>query len=266
MLYSRLWVISLIISLFTISSAHLFPALALVQPGSAVVRGVNGAATHMGSDGIKHVVLNGTTVKAGDIIETGAGSSIDLWLEQTEAAVGLTSNSFLKLDRLSYEDTDGGRITQTLLDLQAGEMLGKVSKQLAGSKFEVNTPKNVSAIRGTEFYVNALTGDVSVVQGTVQVTVKLKTSPSTFLTRTFTVTAGKTLSIPVNLTVTQFNTLSFTMNSTLSKKQLEFLAEHGNIYKEYEGKKKVTETYTATLLGGGNILVIKPPISIAVSP
>ena len=83
---------------------------------------------------------------------------------------------------------------------------------------------------------------------------------------TFTVTAGKTLSIPVNLTVTQFNTLSFTKNSTLSKKQLEFLAEHGNIYKEYEGKKKVTETYTATLLGGGNILVIKPPISIAVSP
>ena len=103
----------------------------------------------MSATGSSRILKTGDILKPGDTIKIGADSEVDLLLEHVESTVGLSSGSILKLERLSYEDTRYGRITQTRLGLAAGELSGKVHKQLAGARFEVVTPKEVASVRGT---------------------------------------------------------------------------------------------------------------------
>ena len=184
-----------IASLLLVIPLVVIPARAEVKQGNAVVMTISGQAESVSATGSSRILKTGDILKPGDTIKTGTDSEVDLLLEHIESTVGLSSGSILKLERLSYEDTRYGRISQTRLGLAAGELSGKVHKQLAGARFEVVTPKEVASVRGTTFFINSQTGDVHVTEGTVMVKVRLVTASGT-LEQSVTVSAGQSLFIP----------------------------------------------------------------------
>lgn len=138
-------------------------------PATAIVQHLEGSATYTDPSGTVHPATQGTILHAGDTLNTGIRSSADLLLPETGATVGLSANAQLAFERLTFTDTDTGRVTDTLLDLQAGDLVSKVDKQKAGSQFLVTTDKATTSVRGTEFFVNSDSGDVHVTSGTVVV-------------------------------------------------------------------------------------------------
>jgi len=256
-------------SVLLVTLAAVVPARAEVKQGSAVAIAVSGTASYIDAGGLSHGLKAGDVLKPGDTVKTDTDSEVDLLLEHLESAVGLSGGSVLKLERLSYEDTPVGRIAQTRLNLSAGELFGKVRKQLAGARFEVVTPKSVAYVRGTTFFINSQTGDVHVTAGTVEVKVRLVTASGT-LEKTVTVSAGQSLFVPNQFaSTTEFNNLSATTTPpNLSADKLEQLAKHNPNYQKYvrTGTGSVTATFRATQKANGNIIVFKPPTSIVVSP
>ena len=256
-------------SLLLVTLAAVVPARAEIKQGSAVVFALTGTADYIDDRGLSHPLKAGDVLHPGDTIKTGADSGVDLLLEHVKSTLGLFSDTVLKLDRLSYEDTRTGRITQTRLDLKAGELMGTAAKQLAGSRFEVNTPKTVAYVRGTTFFINSQTGDVHVTEGSVMVKVRLVTETNT-LEKTVTVSAGQSLFIPNQFaSEAEFNSLSPSPTPpNLSADKLEKLAQKDRNYQKYvrTGTGNVTETFQASRKAGGKIIVFKPPTSIEVSP
>ena len=259
----------LVSAAFLLTLAAVLSARAEVKQGSAVAIAVSGSANYIDAGGVSHALKVGDVLKPGDTVKNGMDCEVDLLLEHVGSTVGLSSGSILKLERLSYEDTRYGRISQTRLDLKAGELVGKVRKELAGARFEVVTPKTIASVRGTTFFINAQTGDVHVTAGTVLVTVRLVTQTTTY-TKTVTVNAGQSLFIPNQFaSVNEFNSLSATTTPpNLSADKLEKLAQKDKNFQKYvrPGTGGVTETFNATVKAGGQIIVAKPPASIVVSP
>ena len=259
-----------IASLLLVIPLVVIPARAEVKQGNAVVMTISGQAESVSATGSSRILKTGDILKPGDTIKTGADSEVDLLLEHVESTVGLSSGSILKLERLSYEDTRYGRITQTRLGLAAGELSGKVHKQLAGARFEIVTPKEVASVRGTIFFINSQTGDVHVTEGSVQVTIQL--NGTGLPPKTVTVNAGQSLFIPNQFNnVTEYNNLHATATPpNLSADKLEKLAQKDKNYQKYvrpgPGTVGVTETFNASTKGNGQIIVVKPPTSTVVSP
>ena len=96
----------------------------------------------------------GRLVRAGDIIRTGPDSSIEIrwvrWAGGMRIKIGPSTNFTVKRAKLNTSTKEG----DTLLRVDAGKVWVRVRQALTGkSKFEVETPTVVAAIRGTIFSV-----------------------------------------------------------------------------------------------------------------
>jgi FecR protein len=141
-------------------------------------------------------VAKGDVIRPGSVIQTaGNGSFVDIVLGTKEGtgAVGaqpvafnpasagggesvnqnvvrLYENTVLAIDKLTLEKTGADEVSETQLDLRAGQIMGNVKKLSAASKYEIKIPNGVAGIRGTTYLI-AASGVVNVLTGSVVVAV-----------------------------------------------------------------------------------------------
>ena len=147
--------------------AYATSANAQMQPGTAVAKSVKGSASYIDDLGSTHVLREGTVLKQGYTVQTGADGAVDLTMDQNGRLVGLFENTVLALDNLTYQPSVLGNIFDTRLDMKKGRVFVSVSKLLAGARYEVKTPQGIASVRGTEAYIDGITGQIWVVSGTV---------------------------------------------------------------------------------------------------
>ena len=131
------------------------PLAALPQvanPIAGSVKRITGEAVlRRGAD--RMPVKEGMHILPHDVLETGAGSSLGLILQDgTRVAMG--ANTSLEIDTFLYEPSAGK--LQMLLRLVRGVMVyvsGKMAQFSPGS-VKVETPVGVLGLRGTEFAVS----------------------------------------------------------------------------------------------------------------
>jgi hypothetical protein len=161
--------------------------------GLAKVVSIGGHARYyLPGDSTSHDLRTGMVIKPGTTIQTaaGMGNYVDLVLNNPHASeapaaspseiahytpkaeqdgVRIKENSVLVIDKLSITQTGADVVTDTELDLKAGTILGTVKKLSPTSKYEVKIPNGVAGIRGTIYEINATTGVVRVLNGSVMV-------------------------------------------------------------------------------------------------
>jgi hypothetical protein len=188
-------------------------------PQAITVIRVKGMARYSSGDNNWHPVRKGDVLKAGTIIQTGPKALVDIQLGDREAAaapvsynpnstmyapeqmkanvVRIFENSALSVDKLAVDKTGAGDdVSDTQLDLRAGQIMGNVKKLSASSKYEVKIPNGVAGIRGTVYMisssgvVNVLTGSVviAIVGSDGTVTTRVVTAHESFDPATNTVT------------------------------------------------------------------------------
>jgi FecR protein len=133
----------------------------------------------------------GDELQAGTVIETAEKSIVDILMGEHQGPIlaspagapspvhsagddsGPKSNvvrvepsSVLAIDKLTLEKTGTDEVSETQLDLRAGQIMGNVKKLSAASRYEVKIPNGVAGIRGTTYLVSA-TGVVYVLTGQV---------------------------------------------------------------------------------------------------
>jgi ferric-dicitrate binding protein FerR (iron transport regulator) len=110
-------------------------------------------------------VQEGQVFSAGDRLKTGENSTLQLALADG-SSIALGADSDLTLAQLS----SGAEGSVTLLSLASGLLDAIVQKLKLGSRFEIQTPTAVAAVKGTDFEVSgADTGSaVTVNEGVVQ--------------------------------------------------------------------------------------------------
>ncbi|MCS7090201.1 MAG: hypothetical protein RMN51_03750 [Verrucomicrobiota bacterium] len=165
---------------------------------TAKVTRIKGAARYT-TDGTSWKPLRvGQSLSAGTVIQTAANSMVDLVLGADDTiqlapqvrenftilppaevvfqpisgpdTVRLYSDTTLAIDRLTSTATGIDEVRETLLDLRAGAIFGRVKRMTAASRYEVKIPNGVAGIRGTIYHINAQ-GVISVLVGTVVVSV-----------------------------------------------------------------------------------------------
>jgi hypothetical protein len=116
------------------------------ETGSATVTSTEGVATFDNGSGAAPLA-KGTTVGPGSVISTGEGGEVTLSLSNRAGTVIVGSGSVVVVDRLNYEKTGAGTVTDTQLDLREGCVLGEVNRfSSALSKFEIKVPTGVIGI------------------------------------------------------------------------------------------------------------------------
>ncbi len=117
-------------------------------------------------------------VKTGDVIKTGADGTAEFkWVDGTRWK--LMPNTVLTVKKAVANTVKKGEISQ--LNLSTGKVFIRIVKALAPtSRFEVETPTAVAAVRGTIFSVSVQNGktEVAVFKGRVQVTGAGKSAPT----------------------------------------------------------------------------------------
>jgi len=264
----------LLVTLATLSTLALLLCLApgaQARTGTAVVKKLIGTATCTDALGMERPLTIGAVLKEGETVKTGPDASVDLYLAENGPGVGLEADTILRLTRLGVAETTGQVITDTLLDLQAGALYGIVNKLSARSNFRVKTPRSEVVVRGTEFFINATTGAIYVMSGTVTVTLVLNiTGMSEPLTRTIAVSAGQQLELPRTFSQEYFDNLAASpLPGKQTRKSLLRLAALGQLtrYTSPDGQSEVRETFSGRTVGGKQgIQVNRPPTQIQVSP
>jgi hypothetical protein len=99
--------------------------------------------------------------------------------------VHIFPSTVLAVDKLSLERTSMDDVSETQLDLKAGQIMGNVKKLSGGSRYEVKIPNGVAGIRGTTYVIRA-DGKVFVLTGSVVISYV----DNTGTLRTAVVTAG----------------------------------------------------------------------------
>lgn len=195
-----------------------------------VVR-LKGSARYSTGGNVWQPIKIGDTFKTGAIIQTAAGSIVDIVFAEatgpgrTASGGGLPSissltysptvqrdivrvqpDSVLAIDRLTATKTGSDRVTETQLDLRSGRIIGSVNKVSAASTFEVKIPNGVAGIRGTLFSISAL-GVVSVLEGSVACAFSSPDGPKVVVVQAgfeFDITTGETRPIPADMRPSDF--------------------------------------------------------------
>jgi hypothetical protein len=167
--------------------------------GMAKIVNIRGNARYMTTENPTWRPLkSGAILGPGTIIQTAAGSYVDVVLNNPKATVGASAgltaadpaspttvssssgsqpraeqdavrvfeNTVLGLDKLTVTQTGADKVTETQLDLKAGRILGTVKKLSAASTYEVKIPNGVAGIRGTIYTISA-DGVLTVLSGSV---------------------------------------------------------------------------------------------------
>jgi hypothetical protein len=192
--------------------ATFIPGQADARMGNAIARKVAGPVSYIDHTGKTQPLTVGTVLEEGWTIQTGAGGVVDLFMEHNGPYVGLFADTTVKLSRLRYEPGVLGEIIETELNVPRGQILARVNKLLAGSRYEVISGRVTGKVRGTDFWWSAITGEIhnnrpediapadvtaGTIAGLVQVQLNLIADPGGDpYTKTMNVQAGQTLFIP----------------------------------------------------------------------
>ncbi len=172
-------------------------ASAQTQGAATIVR-LQGEARYSTGDNIWHPLEVGIVLRSGAIIQTAAGATVDIVLDDKKVTkdplgaagsgkssdtagasappvtkqnvVRMWGDTVLAIDKLLYSQTGADAVSETQLDLRAGKIFGTVKKLTAASKYEIKTPTGIAGIRGTSFGIGA-DGSVTVYDGSVTVSI-----------------------------------------------------------------------------------------------
>jgi hypothetical protein len=131
---------------------------------SAKVAHLKGAARFRTASMAWQRLKVGDFVKPGTIIETAGRSHIDLVLgsevgshhsNAEQILVRVWENSRLCIDRLIFQETGAGLLTEARLELQAGHILGKARQMSEAYIYEVRLPNAFASIRGAIYDIDA---------------------------------------------------------------------------------------------------------------
>jgi hypothetical protein len=160
----------LVLGMLAAAGAFLSSPEAQAEVNKAVVRAVRGEAAFSVDNGTTwRGAKVGQIYKPGTLIRTGDKAQVDLFLGDNGPVVRVTEKSQLGVDKLDIDRSGTEPVIETDLNLKNGRIMGNVKKLAAASKYEVETPKGVAAIRGTEYSI-ASDGQVTVISGIVVVT------------------------------------------------------------------------------------------------
>ena len=174
-------------------AAMVSQAFADVVPQAVTVIRVKGMARYSNDNQNWHPIRKGDVLNPGTIIQTGPKALVDIQLGEREAAtapisynpnstmyapeqmranvVRIFENSALAIDKLAVDKTGAGdEVSDTQLDLRAGQIMGNVKKLSASSKYEVKIPNGVAGIRGTVYMISS-SGVVNVLTGSVVIAI-----------------------------------------------------------------------------------------------
>jgi len=137
------------------------------QPNPARVNSVTGAVQLIsGRDGTKRPLASDSLIRVGDEIRSQAGTAT---IELADGSVvRISPHSRLAFNRLTQYGKSG--MVDTRLRLNQGEIETQVKPVIdGGSRFEIETPSAVAAVRGTMFTVRTAPGmtDLRVTEGEV---------------------------------------------------------------------------------------------------
>jgi hypothetical protein len=214
-----------------VAAAMTSQAVADTIPQTVTVVRVHGEARYTMDNRTWQSLKVGDVLKPGCVIQTAPKSLVDIQLGEREAAtpavgrnpasynsyapeqqkaniVRIFENSALAVDKLTVDHTGtGDELSDTQLDLRAGQIMGNVKKLSAASKYEVKIPNGVAGIRGTVYMISS-SGVVNVLSGSV--VIAIVGSDGTVITRV--VVAGQSYDPATNtiseLTPVQIQTLT----------------------------------------------------------
>jgi hypothetical protein len=142
------------------------------NPVPALVAAVQGQARITRTDGsTQDSVVPGTTLRLGDRLKTGGESSVAIRFADG-TLLTLHSASEMRFDHLSAHGETG--MVDSRLHLIDGRLETRVRPAVGpGSRFEIQTPSAISAVRGTEYRAAVSdadrTSNVEVLEGKVEV-------------------------------------------------------------------------------------------------
>jgi FecR protein len=159
----------------------------VVPSAGAVVLDISGKVEVHDPNGGKISLQRNSLLSEGTLVETNAGAKILFRLNDgSEILIGPHSRMLLKRDSLP-----GGT---TLVEFLLGKLKAVVTKRYTGSpSFLLGTPSAIVAVRGTRFYVEVNSHDVTEVdveQGLVQVTGRIYPHRSVLLEPGFSTRVG----------------------------------------------------------------------------
>lgn len=116
----------------------------------ATVRSVHGMAQYSVDNGPMMDLHPNTELPEGATVKTGPNASVDIQVNGRTSVVRVTADTTMTLKTM----TDlGAGDSETMLNLSSGELLGTVKKISKGSRYEIQTPRGVAGIRGTDWAV-----------------------------------------------------------------------------------------------------------------
>ena len=189
-------------SKFTAGVVALAMALLAVQaraetvPQTIQVLKVTGHARYSTDNKTWHNLNEGDMLDPGVVIQTATHSTVDLQFTDRAPAgtavvvqpgeaspyappaspaayspeepkanvVRVYESTVLAIDKISVERTSVDEVTDTQLDLRAGEIFGNVKKLSATSKYEIKIPNGVAGIRGSMYHLWA-SGELHMLSG-----------------------------------------------------------------------------------------------------
>lgn len=142
------------------------------NPAAAKIISFTGTASlQRAKKSLSDIVSVGTMLHLGDQLKTGANSSIAIEFAD-KSILTLHENSLIHFDHLSAHGVTG--MVDSRLNLLQGRMDTKVTPAVGpGSRFEIETPSAISAVRGTVYRASVLkegtASNIEVLRGKVAV-------------------------------------------------------------------------------------------------
>lgn len=161
------WAKAIAYGVATVAVACVMTTQAAARQGTAKAQAIRGGSAEYTTDGSTWTKLKiGDIMKAGSIVRTDAGATVDFFLGANGPVLRVTPASTLDFNKLTFEKVESETVIETDLGLRNGRILGQYKRLAEASKYTVRTPNQVCAIKGTRFDISA-NGKVLVVEGTV---------------------------------------------------------------------------------------------------
>ncbi len=175
----------LVVSALVIQFGLTSPAGAEPVPQVIQVLRIKGQARYSSDNKTWHSLKKGEVLQSGTMIQTAEKSAVDLQLGDWGAAptlidvpngslrtpeelkantVRLYENSVLDIGKLTSDRTGTGEVSETQLDLRAGQIMGGVRKSSTASRYEIKCLKGVAGVRGGVYLMNS-SGELDVLYG-----------------------------------------------------------------------------------------------------
>ena len=182
-----------------------------IKPALVTVVRLQGEARYSLGDNAWHPLVAGKVLHAGAVIQSAADSTVDLVLsgepvlmpQVTPApfavtpapdpdvrglisltslveqnAVSMQGNTVLAIDKLTVSDMGADTVSDTELDLRAGQIFFNVKKMSALSQYIIKIPNGVAGIRGSSGGLNA-EGGMEMINGTGIISIIMNGIPVT---------------------------------------------------------------------------------------